>query len=142
MKTLKNVLIIIAIMLVGCQSSDNYKELPGPIANFVSHYWPNPDVLSYSQPTTGTYQIVVKNGPTITFNSDYLWTEINGNGLPLPQVLQFDQLPDPLYRYLESGEYTGEVFRMERTARLYTVELLTDKVTYNTEDGNITQSNQ
>lgn len=131
MKALKTFLLtfIFFLTLTACEHEE-YDKMPQQIATFVSRYWPDPNIESCTQPNDDTWVIIVRNGPTLTFNGSYDWTSINGNGMPLPSVLMFDQLPDTLYKYLESGEMLGEVFSIERTARLYTVKLLTQTVTY------------
>jgi len=131
MKTLRIALIAI-IAAIACNACDHeeYDKMPQEIATFVSHYWPDPNIESCTQPNDSTWIIIVKNGPTLAFNGSYDWTAINGNGLPLPQVLMFDVLPATLHDYLESGEMLGQVFSIERTPRLYTVKLLTQTVTY------------
>ncbi len=131
MKTLRLLFIpiIVALSLSACDHEE-YDKMPREIANFISQYWPDPNIESCTQPNDNTWVIIVKNGPTLTFNGSYDWTSINGNGLPLPQVLMFDRLPNTLYRYLESGEMLGQVFSIERTPKMYTVKLLTQTVTY------------
>lgn len=137
---MKHTFVILAMLLAAltsCQDSDNYKDLVDPVSSFVSQYWPNPDIESYTHPTADTYLVIIKNGPSITFDSNYKWTEIDGNGMTLPQVLLYDQLPSTLYRYLEETENTGAVFKLERTARQYSVTLLDSSLTYNTSTGEI-----
>lgn len=131
MKTLRLLFLalIAALSLSGCDHEE-YDKMPREIAAFISQYWPDPNIESCTQPNDDTWVIIVKNGPTLTFNGSYDWTSINGNGLPLPQVLLFDRLPGTLYRYLESGEMLGQVFSIERTPKLYTLRLLTQTVTY------------
>lgn len=130
-------LAIVAVAASSCQSSEDYSSLPDPIAKFVSQYWPNPDIESYSQPTSSTYVVTIRNSATLTFNSDYAWTEIDGNGMPLPEVLLYDQLPEPLYDYLEGDEAIGQVFRIIRDTKKYSVSLLSTTVNYDISTGKI-----
>ncbi|MDE7468285.1 MAG: PepSY-like domain-containing protein [Muribaculaceae bacterium] len=124
----------------GCQSSDLYDSLPDPIENFISKYWPNPAIEQFSINPDGGYTVTVKNSITATFDSQYSWTDVNGDGIPLPQMFLSDCLPSKLYDYLESGEYTGQVFEVKRSATAYEVTLLTGSLNYSTIDDEITGS--
>lgn len=138
MKRILSILLAtIALVIVSCQSSDDYSSLPDPIARFVSQYWPNPDIENYSQPTANTYVVTIRNSATLTFNSDYAWTEIDGNGMPLPEVLLYDQLPEPLYEYLEGDEVIGQVFSVSRDTKKYSVSLLSTTLHYDISTGKI-----
>lgn len=131
MKTLRILLasVIAALTLSAC-SHEEYDKMPNEIATFVSKYWPDPNIESCTNPGGESWVIIIKNGPTLTFNSSCDWTSINGNGLPLPSIVMFDQLPPKLYDYLESGEFLSQTFSIVRTPRMYTVTLLTQTVTY------------
>lgn len=134
------IISICALLAAACQSSDLFKELPAPISKFVSQYWPNPAIASYSEPSSGEYEVVITNGPTLKFDSNYDWTEINGNGMTLPEVLLYDRLPEKLYDYLSAGSELDNVFTLVRTPRTITVTLLNTTVTYDIESQKITQS--
>ncbi|MDO4319206.1 MAG: PepSY-like domain-containing protein [Bacteroidales bacterium] len=137
MKHIYSLIFILFACLTSCQDSDNYRSLADPVATFVSQYWPNADIESYTHPTSGSYIVIIKNGPKIVFDSSMSWTEIDGNGMPLPQVLLYDQLPSPLYRYLEETENTSSVFMLERTPRQYSVTLLNSSLTYDISTGEL-----
>lgn len=130
MKKLIFAVMVTCLSLVACQSSDQYKELPSPIATFVSNYWPNPAISSYTHPSKDVYEVIIKNGATIEFDGDYAWTSVDGNGMPLPEILLYDQLPAALYQYLSSGSMLDEVFSITRTPRVYTLQLLNSSVEY------------
>lgn len=130
MKRLFLTLFLIVPLLWSCQSSDEYDALPRSISTFVSQYWPNPDIESYTHPGPDVYVVVIHNGPRLTFDAAYAWTEIDGLGLPLPDNLLFNELPDPLYRYLTETEATDAVFGMARNPRAYTLQLLESSLTY------------
>lgn len=133
-------LIIFSIaLLISCQGTDTYSELPRPIAQFVSQYWPNPEVSNFSHPDESTYEVYVKNGPTLKFNSDYEWISINGNGVSLPEVLLYDCLPGRLYSYLASLSLLADCFSIERSPQLYTLTMLNFNVTYDITSGTIRQ---
>ena len=126
MKKILSTLMIIAA-LYSCDSNNNiYDSLPQPISSFISTYWPNPSIASYTQPSSGKYEVTIKYGPTLDFDSNYRWTEIDGNGMPLPEMLLSDQLPEKLYDYLEGAAYLNDVFEIERDSKTYTVELNLD----------------
>lgn len=137
-------LLIISVLgaLAGCQSSDNFGELPESVSNFITQYWPDPDISSVTRPGADSLVVTIKNGPTLTFNADNEWTEINGNGLPLPQVVLFDRLPSVLYQYIEAGSYTNQVFSIARTPRVYTAQLLDALLTYDIATATVRQDNE
>ncbi len=129
-KTILLFIAVVALIVSSCHNDSEYDLLPPGAADFITQYWPDPYIESVTKPSKDETQVVVKNGPTITFGIDNEWTEIDGNGMPLPQVLLFDRLPSPLYDYLESGEYLNQVFEIERDPRRYEVEILNGDITY------------
>ncbi|MDE6301439.1 MAG: hypothetical protein K2M19_06950 [Muribaculaceae bacterium] len=134
-------LLIVALpALWSCQSSDIYSELPEPLQHFMSKYWPNPAIEAFTPTYDGGYTVTVKNGVTATFNSEYSWTDINGDGLPLPQMLLSDQLPAKLYDYIEGAEMLNQVFVISRNFAEYNVTLLNSSLKYTVSDGMITGS--
>lgn len=124
-------------MLSGCSNNDLYEDMPAEIQSFISQYYPNSALASFTS-SASTYTVIIKDGPTISFGSDYRWTRVDGNGSTLPQVLLFNDLPPELYAYLQETENTNSVFCVSRTAKEYTVELLTEKLTYEIATGQIT----
>lgn len=132
-------LIAVILLLSSCQSSDIFKELPGPVSNFISMYWPNPAIESYSHPSADVYRVIIKNGATLEFDSDYLWTDIDGNGMPLPEVLLFDVLPEKLYDYISASQKVNEVFTIKRTPRIYSLTLLDTDIDYDIATETVTQ---
>lgn len=129
-KLLLTIILPAVLVLCACHSNHYYDELPRPIAEFLSSYWADPDIESYSQPSADRYIVIIKNGPSLIFNGDYLWTEIDGNGLPLPQIVLYDQLPTDLYDYIESGSQLNQVFSLSRDPREYRVSLLDSNLVY------------
>lgn len=131
MKRLLALLLPIALLCAqSCHGDDDFDALPRSISTFVCQYWPDPDIESYTRPSPDVYVVIIHNGPKLTFGAGYAWTDIDGCGLPLPQVLLYNELPGPLYRYLAETEATGAVFRITRTPRLYTIVLLDGTLTY------------
>lgn len=132
-----SVALLIVLAFMGACNSDAWDELPSPIANFISQYFPFGELESYSE--SDGYEIAkIKKGATLTFDSDYEWTDVNGNGAVLPQQFLYDKLPENLYRYLESVELQYSVYRVVRTPELITVDLLDTVITYNQKTGVIT----
>lgn len=123
-------------MLSGCTHSDLYEDMPAEIQSFISQYYPG-SALSGFTSSGSSYTVIIKDGPTISFDSDCRWTRVDGNGSTLPQVLMFNDLPPELYSYLQETENTGHVFCVSRTSKTYTVELLTDTLTYDISTGQI-----
>ncbi|MDE7458827.1 MAG: hypothetical protein K2M77_08165 [Muribaculaceae bacterium] len=128
---------IIMAIFAACSDSEPWDELPEKISNFVTQYFPNTGLDSFSESTT-TYHVRMSNGPGMTFNKDCEWEAINGYGMPLPQVLLFDQLPPALYKYLEETENLNSVFSLERDSSTYTVVLLDTTLTYDIQTQEIT----
>lgn len=122
---------------MGACNSDVWDELPTSIASFVSQYFPFGELQSYSE-SDGVEVVRIKNGATLVFDNNYEWTEVNGNGVVLPQQFLYDKLPDKLYVYLESIEAQNSVYKVVRTASAITVTLLDSELMYNQENGAIT----
>lgn len=125
-------LLIISLLLAaltGCHSNDIYDEMPQQIQLFISQYFPNSEVQSFSR-SGAIYHIRIANGPGMTFDEKYAWTNVNGSGTPLPQVFLFDQLPPAVYEYLQETSRLDAVFAAERTDKTYTLQLLDSTITY------------
>lgn len=137
-------LVVITMLMTvfsACKDSEPWDELPEKISNFITQYFPNMGLDSFSESTT-TYQVRMSNGPGMTFDKDCQWEAINGYGMPLPQVLLFDQLPPALYKYLEETENLGNVFSLERDSTTYTVVLLNSTLSYDIQTQEITGSDR
>ncbi|MCC8119062.1 MAG: PepSY-like domain-containing protein [Bacteroidales bacterium] len=140
---MKHITYIFIALLMGmtwaCSSNDAYDDMPQEIQNFISQYYPNSQLESFTSSDSG-YVAILKNGPTMTFGLNCKWTQINGNGSVLPQVLLFNDLPPDLYNYLQETEQTNSVFKLTRTSTTYTVELLQYTISYDISSGKITGS--
>lgn len=117
-----------------CHGDDDWDSMPQDIADFVSRYFPGAGIGSYSH-NGDTYHVRIDNGPGITFDSDYAWETVDGYGMPLPQVMLFDQLPPKLYAYLQDSQQLDSVFSMERDSRRYTLSLLNSTIIYDIATG-------
>ncbi len=127
---------LLTLLAAGACGDDAWSELPGSVFEFVERYYPSTDVESYHQDkNTGVQTVKIKNGATLTFDSENNWINISGNGVTLPEMLLYDQLPGPLYTYLEEIEEVGGVFAAGRTNEEYTLNLLDSEVTYNFQRG-------
>lgn len=126
-------------LMSSCKDNEPWDQLPDPITQFINQYFPNSGIEGFSDSPT-TYHIRISDGPGLTFDKDCQWEAINGYGMPLPQVLLFDQLPPALYKYLEETEDLNQVFSIERNARTYTVVLLDSTLYYDIHTQQITGS--
>lgn len=145
-KSLFSILLAILVIpmaaaLVSCHDSDSelWGEMPKKISDFVTQYFPNQQVDSYSE-SSSTYHVRLKDGPGMTFDKNQDWIIVNGYGMPLPQVLLFDQLPPALYNYLDETQNLDSVFSIERDSVSYKIVLLDSTLTYNVDTEEITSS--
>lgn len=138
LQLLLSLIMSVALMsvAVSCHGDDEWNEMPQEIADFVSKYFPGEGVGSYTH-NGNTYHVRIDDGPGITFDSDYAWEIVDGYGMPLPQVMLFDQLPPKLYGYLQDSQQLDSVFSMERDSRRYTLSLLNTTLTYDIKTGEI-----
>lgn len=132
--------MILLSMPTACDHSDLWNELPGEVTDFINQYFPNSELQSVST-AGGVYHVRIDDGPGLTFDSDKQWTDINGYGMPIPQVLLFDQLPPQLYSYLQETENLNSVFSISRDKDIYTLSLLDSTLTYNAKTGEMRGSN-
>lgn len=131
----------VTALISSCSDSDSelWGEMPKKIVDFVTQYFPNTQVDSYAE-SSSTYHVRMKDGPGMTFDKNKDWITVNGYGMPLPQVLLFDQLPPALYTYLDQTGNLNAVFSIERDNTSYKVVLLDSNLTYNINTEEITSS--
>ncbi|MDE5629520.1 MAG: hypothetical protein K2I69_08170 [Muribaculaceae bacterium] len=129
------------IMPASCDNADLWNEVPGEIAEFVNNYYPMSRLQSFSH-SDQTYHLRIENGPGMTFNNNYNWITVDGYGMPLPQVMLFDQLPPALYNYLQETERLDAVFSINHNTDnkndSYTAELIDTSVSYDVITGKLT----
>lgn len=134
LNSLLNIVLVAVTPLIAvvqsCKDDEEWGRVPHDIAQFITQYFPNSDINTFSESPT-TYHVRIADGPGLTFGKDYSWEAINGYGMPLPQVLLFDQLPPALYKYLEETDNLNDVFSIERDKVNYTVVLLDSTLIYN-----------
>ncbi len=140
-KLSKIICVLLLTAFAGCSNSDLWDDVPSAIAEFINKYFPYSELSSVSDKGT-SYHIRIDDGPGLTFASDYSWEAIDGYGMPLPQVLLFDQLPPKLYDYLQETEQLNGVFSIERNKDYYLVTLLDTTLKYTIETGELTGNTQ
>lgn len=128
---------MLALILFSCSHSDLYDGMPRQIQSFISQYFPNSQLSNFTDTDT-SYNVIIKDGPSISFDTNYNWIFINGNGSQLPQVLMFNDLPPKLYSYLEETEDTKNVYEASRNSKEYTLTLLDYTLHYDIATGEIT----
>ena len=129
--------LIMLAVISGC-SSDASDELPGTVSKFITQYFPDMGVKSYQTSASGNSVVVMSGGPTIMFDKDERWTEIDGNGSVLPEVLMYDELPPELYSYLQSTEQQNGVYELKRDKYYYKLTMLDTVLTYDIATGKVT----
>ncbi len=137
--TLKSLALAILIIIMGACGDDAWDEMPTSISNFVSQYFPFGEIQSYTETADGSV-VHIKNGATLTFDRNYSWVDVNGNGATLPVEFLYDCLPESLYDYVESIESLNDVYRVSRQSRIIAIELSDAKITYDEVTGTITYS--
>lgn len=126
------------LVVLGACSSDVSEELPTAVSRFITEYFPGLGVKSYQQLNDGGCTVQLSGGPTLTFDSDDLWLDIDGNGSVLPRVLMYDQLPPSLYEYIQGTEQQDEVYEVKRDRYYYKLTMLDTVITYDIVTGKIT----
>ncbi len=127
----------LSVALGSCHNAELWDELSPQITSFINQYYPGSELNSVTH-TGGTTYVRIDRGAGLTFDADNQWTAIDGYGLPLPQVLLFDQLPPRMYEYLQETSQTNAVFAITRDADTYTASLIENTLTYNTTTGSLT----
>lgn len=133
--------IILVILTLGAYACSDtlWDDLPSPVSEFISRYFPEESVVS-EQWTDGDqyYTVKLKDDAWITFDKSLKWQSVNGRGVPLPEIFLFDELPPAVYEYLQEIESLAKVYRATRTQAQLTLELLDDTVVYDYHTGVIT----
>ena len=134
MKTLRTILFILLLapVMTACGNSDVYDTVPDDMIRFITRYFPDPNIeyCHQADEPDGNWTVIIKNGPTFLFDNDGDWISVDGNGMPLPSIIAYDQFPPELYDYIESGEYLNQIFSFSRTPLQYNVLLLKSQLTY------------
>lgn len=136
------VLLLGSILLLGSCSSDALDETPSAVSTFITRYFPNIRLESYTPTADGGHKAKLDNSATIVFNKDNQWVEIDGEGVTLPDVLLYDQLPPALYSYLKGTEQQNRVYSMTRDNFYYKLTMLDTVITYTIATGAISYPGQ
>lgn len=122
------------VILMACSDS-LWNDLPAPISQFITTYYPNTAIAQYSD-DDNQYRVVVKNGPVMTFDSEYKWTMVDGNGVPLPVIFVYNEMPD-VYQFLLARDETDTVMKAVNTPRAIYITLTDRNLEYIKETGQI-----
>lgn len=120
---------IVSVAICGCSENAAYEELPQPIKTFIAMYYSEIGVEQY-QLTDSTYTVTLQNSAMLTFDAELKWCAIDGRGSILPDIFLFDEMPIPLYQFLQSTANLDEVYAAERTATTITLRLLDSVIAY------------
>ncbi|MCM1164354.1 MAG: hypothetical protein NC339_08930 [Muribaculaceae bacterium] len=139
---LRHLYSLLAIMVIslcqGCTSSEAWDSLPTSIADFITQYYPGSNVTDYDKYDDDSYYVKINNGATLRFNSDLQWTEIDGNGVTIPEVLAYDQFPPELFAFLQSTSQQRDIYGVKRDRKFYKLTMLDTVLTYDIQTGRIT----
>lgn len=135
---LMSLFVLGLLVVLGACSNDASDDLPSAVSKFTTQYFPGLSVKSYNEMSDGGCVVQLSGGPTLRFDSENQWIEIEGNGSKLPQVLMYDQLPPALYDYLQGTEQQADVYAMKRDKYYYKLTMLDTVITYEISTGKIT----
>lgn len=133
---------LLLIAAAACQSSEAWDSLPSAISDFITQYYPGSNVSDFDTYSDDTYYVKITNGATLRFNSQLQWTEIDGNGVTLPEVLVYDQLPPELFAFLQSTSQQRDVYAVKRDYKYYKLTMHDTVLTYEINSGRITYPGQ
>lgn len=131
--TRKAVFGIIAILTLMACSHSVWDNLPSPIARFISTYYPGTSVSSFND-SGDNYYVTIKDGPTMVFDQECNWTLINGNGVTIPSLFFYNELPE-IYNYLEPRDETNDVLVVEDYPRSIVLTFSDHTIEYVKETG-------
>lgn len=122
------------LMLIACGDT-LWDELPSPISTFITTYYPNSGISDYEE-ENATYYVKIKNGASLVFDSNYDWIQINGNGVPIPPIFIFNEMPK-IYQYLEARELTSDLMEAKNEPRTILLTFTDFRLEYIKETGDI-----
>ena len=131
------VVLVLAITGFSSCSSSPWDDMPSAVSMFIDKYFNEGKVAEAIDIPSG-FMVTIKNGAQITFNSENEWTDINGRGETLPQMLITDQLPAKVVDYLTSMELLGGVYRLQRSWHYLLIDLSDCYFTYDDHTDSIT----
>ena len=134
MQKLIKILFMTAILAItGSCTNDSPDELPASVTAFLEQYFAGENYTSKT--VDSGYIVNVDNGATLQFDTDGAWTDIDGNGGTLSDMLLYNILPSQLYEYLVMSENLDGVYRVSRLMDVYTVYFVDSEVKYNSSTG-------
>lgn len=143
----RSIMRLVAMTAVGlsamwsCHTTDGDVNLPQKATDFIYRYFPSSYVSSKEEPTVGVYVVKMTKGPTLTFDNEGSWTDLQGNGETLPEIIAFDYFPTPLYDYIESKEELKGIYAVTRNAFRYDVMLFATRLNYDIRTEKVTEIN-
>lgn len=125
-------ILIVALFMFGATScaSDAIDDTPSSVSGFITQYFPNVRVKSWTPIADGGHKAVLENSATIVFDKENKWIDIDGEGVTLPEVLIYDQLPPSLYSFLQAIEQQRGVYAVTRDNFYYKLRMLDTVLTY------------
>lgn len=131
----KYILAVISIVMFIACSDTLWDELPSEISTFITTYYPNSGISNYSE-KDGGYYVTIKNGASMVFDSNYDWILVNGNGVPIPVIFIFNEMPK-IYQYLEAREMTSDLMEADNQPRNIILTFTDFRLEYIKETGEI-----
>ncbi len=128
--------LLVILLFMGACSNNEWDEIPTPITSFIEQYYPGSGVKSFSQNDSG-YKVKITNGASLSFDTEYSWTFIDGNGVRLPEVIVYNQLPPALFNYLQGIEQQADVYAMSRDKTYYKLTMHDTIIIYEISTGKI-----
>jgi hypothetical protein len=110
------VIVVGAMAVVGGCGTAMWDEVPGRIQEFIAQYWPGSTVSAFDV-IDGEHHVTIKDGASLVFDSEYNWLLINGNGVAIPSILIYDEMPH-IYTYLLARELTHDLMIAENLPRV------------------------
>lgn len=128
--------LLVFIISVGACSNSVWDEVPAQITSFISEYFPEGGISNFNEDDSD-YYVKIKNGATLLFDKDYRWTEVDGNGVQLPEVFIYNQLPPNLFNYLQGLEQQSDVYCVKRDKDYYRLTMHDTVLTYDIKTGKV-----
>lgn len=122
------------LVLIACGDT-LWDELPSPISTFITTYYPNSGISNYKE-KDDNYYVTIKNGASLVFDNNFNWIQINGNGVPIPQIFIFNEM-QKIYQYLEARELTSDLMEAKNEPRTILLTFTDFRLEYIKETGDI-----
>lgn len=123
--------------LTYCSEDSEIEALPDRIQRFISKYYPEISVSDYTF-NEGIYGVSLHNSAYLSFDSSMEWISVDGRGSTLPLMFLFDEMPEPVYQFLESTESLDRVYSTTRDTTAFHLHLKDQDIVYEISTGRIT----